>query len=213
MNLHKDDTIDVFINTVSTAYEHMNDVQRKKFKQSLLVFLQNSFQVDLQDKMERFLKIPSVGPLPIAIKFVGIYREIVQLYINGFFYSTIVLCSIMAERLCYDLIEESSLILENRVLGLKEKEKLFEMDWSRLINMLHEWGLILKESMRELHELRKMRNRYVHPGKIRLQNPRKDSLKALELISKIIKVEIGPSPSGRYQIKEGKLVYKKNLRK
>jgi len=80
------------------------------------------------------------------------------------------------------------------------------MDWSRLIDMLHVWGLILKETQKDLHRLRQMRNKYVHPGKIHLQNPRNDSLESLQLISKVIKREIGPSSSGRYQVKDGKLV-------
>ena len=79
--------------------------------------MKQTFEADLSDKVNRFLEIPGFGPLPLRIKFVGIYREVVQLYINGFFYSTIVLCSIMAERLCYDIIEETNLILEGRVLG------------------------------------------------------------------------------------------------
>lgn len=203
----------VLVDTISTLYEHLNDLGKKRMRKEMAAFLERTFKEDLKDKVERFLNRPALGVLPLREKFLQFWPKVVILYTNGLFYSTIVMCSIMAERMCYDLLEDSQLIVNSIVLSPKEKEKLFWMRWFQLTGLLYEWGLITEKTKANLNKIRKLRNEYVHPKTPGVLNPKDDAYEALKLVSEIIKTEMGPGPNARYAIQKGRLVRRKISRK
>jgi len=179
--------------------------EKTKFKNKVSEWLQKTFKEDLNEKVERFLSIPSIDPIPTVEKFVQLIHEVFQLYTNGLFYSTVALCGITAERLCYDIIEDSKITINETTLSSSQKETLHRLNQAVLIDTLFEWGLVKKETKKKLHKIRKIRNKYIHPSEFSKQESKKDALKILGLLCQVINNEYGPDPNTRYTIVYGRI--------
>jgi len=200
-----DSKIDVFINTISRVYQGINEEQKERLKMEIQNWLRSTFEVDLSEKVKRYISIPSIGPIPTVEKFVQLIHEVIQLYTNGLFYSTVALCGITAERLCYDLIENSKISINGQILSSSQKESLYRLNQVVLVDMLFRWGLIKEETRGKLDEIRKIRNRYAHPSELSAQEPQKDSIKMLDLLCQVINTEYGPGLGARYTMEGGKI--------
>ena len=97
-----------FINGIPKLYHHLKEQgKEEEAKQLVKTFLATTFNEDLDDKVQRFLDIPG-GLKPADMEYFKIYWELMQLYINGLFYSTVVLSGVLSERICYDILYKSS---------------------------------------------------------------------------------------------------------
>ena len=165
-------------------------------------FLMNSFSEDLSEKVERFLSIPGIGFIPADMDYFKLYSELIQLYTNGLYYSTIVLAGVLCERICYDLLSKQNIAIKNgETLSQEQIACLFEMNLFDLISLLHSWGLIKDETKKEMIKINNRRNQYVHPKKGRL-NKQQDSLKMIERITNVLQneLEIKVKPTGLVRI-------------
>ena len=77
--------------------------------------------------------------------------------------------------------------------------------FQNLINTISNWELIQDETRENLDEIRRIRNRYVHPSELEACNPENDSFRMLTLLCQVINREVGPGPNARYTIVEGSI--------
>lgn len=190
--------IPYFFNSLSNLYKALKETHQEKEILSLVEnFLKQSFSLDLQEKVKRFLEIPSIGFIPANMEYFRLYYELMQLYINGMYYSTIVLSGVLCERICYDILLKKKMSVENRPLSEEQIACLFEMNLAYLFKLLYEWGLIKEETQKEMWAINQKRNEYVHPKKSQ-PNAQKDALQMIERITKILvnEFEVKVEPTG-----------------
>ena len=100
------------------------------------------------------------------------------------YYFTVSLTSLAAERLCYDLIENSEITFGGRVLDSNQKEALYHIPYSDILGFLYDMGVIDKKTKGNLFEINNIRRRYIHPtfeG-----DPMKDAIFTLNQLCKTI---------------------------
>lgn len=191
-----------FFNSLPNLYKTLKKTkQAKAIEKTVETFLSRSFNSDLEDKRKRFLEIPSVGFIPINKEYFKLYYELTQLYVNGLYYSTIVLSGVLCERICYDILSKKKMSLEDKPLSQEQIACLFEMYLSSLFKLLHKWGLIKKETQEEMWRINDKRNEYVHPKKSK-PNAKKDALEMINRITKILvnEFEVKVDPAGTVRV-------------
>jgi len=191
-----------FFNSLSNLYEALKKTERAKEIEGMVEnFLTQSFSLDLGEKVKRFLEIPSVGFIPANMEYFRLYYELNQLYINGLYYSTIVLSGVLCERICYDILSRKKINVEDKPLSPEQITCLFEMFLRPMFELLYEWNLIKKETRKEMHKINDKRNEYVHPKKSK-PNAKKDALEMIKRITKILanEFEVEVEPVGKVRL-------------
>lgn len=171
-----------FINRLPAFYEVLKKTKGKKeFEDMIRTFLEKSFNDDIDFKVKRFLEIPGADYIPADTEYFKLYSELMQLYTNGMYYSTVVLSGVLCERICYDILLKSKININGKPLSPEQISCLFEMNLSYLLPLLSNWGLINQKSEKLMWKINQKRNEYVHPkkGKTNMQND------ALEIIKKV----------------------------
>lgn len=197
--------VDVFLNSLPALYEISTPESKRKQQADVREWLLRTFKADLDDKIERTLSTGTFGPLPLLHEFVKFMPELLQLYINGLYYSTIALTGVTAERFCFDLVNMADFRIDGKMLSKEEKQAVMEMRFADMIDLLSEWSLIQDSTKSKLHEIRKTRNRYVHPNPPPFDTAKNDAKRLVQLTCEIAKLEFGPNGTGRYVIDHGAL--------
>jgi len=168
-------------------------------------WLTAEFQKTLDDKVGRTFETVGFGPLPIVHEFVRFMPDLFDLYVNGFYHAAVALAGLTAERLCCDLIEIANIQVNGKTLSSNEKEAITKMRFYDIIELLAEWSLIRKSTRQSLHEIREIRNRYLHPRQLLVENAKDDAKQTINSLCDVARNEFGPSATGRYTIEQGKL--------
>jgi hypothetical protein len=179
-----------FINGLPELYRMLKrDGKEEKGKEYIVKFLQESFNIDLNDKVRRFLDIPG-GIKPADMEYFKLYWELMQLYVNGFFYSTVVLSGVLSERICYDILSKQKIMIKDKeCLSDEQISCLFKMNLIDIIKLLAEWSLIKEKTKLEMMKINQKRNSYVHPAKSGSMDVQRDSKEMVRRISKILENE------------------------
>lgn len=188
-----------FFNQLPNLYRALKRTQRQKEIERLVEsFLKHSFSADLSEKVKRFLELPSIGFIPADMNYFKIYSELIQLYVNGLFYSTVVLAGVLCERICYDILSNLKIKVKENELSEEQIACLYKINLFDIITLLREWELIREETRKEMIEINNKRNQYVHPSKEKTEAP-KDSLEMIKRITKILanEFEIRPKLTGK----------------
>lgn len=199
--------VDVFLNSLPALYEISTPEGKRKQQSEIREWLLRSFQADLDEKAERALTVGNFGPLPVHHDFVKFMQELLELYINGLYYSAIAMVGVTAERFCYDLLAVAD-IKADRAFSNKEQQPVAEMRFIDLIRLLSKRSLIQDSTIDKLHDIRTTRNRYVHPNAPPFETSKKDAKRLIELICEIARIEFGPSGTGVYGIDKGALMFR-----
>jgi hypothetical protein len=171
-----------FFNGLPNLYEALEkEGQKEKGKKILQDFLTESFKSDLPEKVDRFLEAGIRGRIPADLEYFRLYHELLQVYLSGLFYSTVVLSGVLCERICFDILSTQKITLNNRQLTEEEISCLYEMNFNKVAELLYMWGLIEKETKDVMHIIYDKRNRYTHP-KMKAIKPEQDSLDVLKKI-------------------------------
>jgi hypothetical protein len=187
-----------FFNSLPNLYQALKGTDKaQEIEKAVEDMLTRSFGIDLKEKVKRFLEIPRIGPIEAKTEYFRLYSELMQLYVNGLYYPTIVVAGVLCERICYDILLEKKISVEDKPLTEEQIACLFEMFLTPLFILLHKWGLIKKETHDEMFAINQKRNEYVHPKKIH-PNTQSDALDMLKRISKILsnELEIKIEPTG-----------------
>jgi hypothetical protein len=119
------------------------------------------------------------------LKYFPIYSELLQNYINGLFYSTVVLSGVLCERICFDILSLESIEVKGTKLTEKQISFLYEMNLSRILELLYSWKLIEKETRDDMFRVYEKRNSYTHP-KMKAINPKKDAPEVFKRVKRIL---------------------------
>ena len=198
----------VFLNSLPGLYQISTPEKKQQLQHKVREWLLRSFETDLDDKAERALTVGNFGPLPVHHDFVRFIQELLQLYINGLYYSSIAMVGVAAERLCFDLIDVADFKIDDKTLSSEEKQALVGMRLFDLIDLLSKWSLIQDSTRNKLHKIRIRRNEYVHPNPPPFETAKDDAKRLIELICEIAQTEFGPGGTGRYVIDDGALMFR-----
>jgi hypothetical protein len=180
----------VFINRIPELYQQLKKQgKEEEGKRRIKDFLTLTFNEDLDEKAKRFLDIPG-GLRPAEMEYFRLYWELMQLYINGLFYSAVVLGGVLSERICYDIISQQEIIVSGKEkLSEEQIGCLFKINLFDIIQLLSKWNLIKEDTKKEMIEINNKRNAYVHPSKTASLNAQKDSKEMITRISRILENE------------------------
>lgn len=90
------DFVHVFLNSLPRLYETPQPEQKRDLELKVRDWLVSSFQSDLDGKVDRTLSAGNFGPLAQVHELVRFMAELLQLYINGLYYSAIALAGVTA---------------------------------------------------------------------------------------------------------------------
>lgn len=182
----------VFVNGLPALYEALRKAGKpEEGRQYIRRLLETSFKANFEEKVDGFLEIPG-GIFPADMPYFSIYSELIQLYTNGLYYSTVVLAGVLCERICYDILSNLDLKVNQAKLTRDQIAWLFKLNLADVINLLYEWKLVKDETKKKMHEIKDTRNRYVHPEKTQL-DAKQDSLEMIKRIGIVLKNEIVPT--------------------
>lgn len=138
------------------------------------------------------------GKVPFLLK------EAIDSYILGNFFSTIALCGMTAERLCFDFIDFVDIRIGEKLLNEEQKQILYKLPFNSLVDFFWKMGSFNKDTRSLMFQISDIRNRYVHPTTVR---PAEDAIKTLNLLCKVLEEKL--SIFQFYDIKDGELSLKK----
>jgi hypothetical protein len=153
----------VFILNKREAYErNLKESGRDGRKEEIDHFFMR-IQNEYSSAYNRRKEIEGFGIVYSEGKWADLFQEAKDSYLLGHYYSTIALSAMAAERICYDYIELSQIQINGKTLSDKARQELTYLPLNRLIDFLHECGIIDVTSKGVLHDFSDIRNRHVHP--------------------------------------------------
>ena len=97
----------VFINGIPALCEALTKAGREDEAKNLVKnFLNRTFSLDIDKKVERFRSLPT-GIFLADTPYFRIFWEFNQLYIAGLYYTTVVTAGVLCERICLDVLEKN----------------------------------------------------------------------------------------------------------
>jgi hypothetical protein len=128
--------------------------------------------------------VTGCNAIEFEYKFIILLDEGYRSFLIGLYHSTVSICSIAMERLCYDLVENSRIDIDRSELNYEQKKSLFDIPFARLLDFLKKIGKITGHMQSDMQKLNGLRNKYVHP--ILEGDPFKDANESINLLCKII---------------------------
>jgi len=163
-----------------------NTLNLPKIKKQAEESLQKTLNNSIPHIIERQGKLPS-----FIIKEYGKYSNIMSearsCYEFGFFYASVSLICISAEKFVMELSKTTKHSHDKKLVKLKND------------------GSIKQEHYEKLKEIASLRKKYLHPRTIKEEDKEKDSLRAILLFNKVLQDRFHE----RYEIKEG-VIFEKN---
>jgi hypothetical protein len=77
--------------------------------------------------------VKGINIIKADYKFIKLLDEAYKSFLLGLYHSTVSLCSITTERLCYDILEKSKVELDGTELNDKQKKAFFKIPYSTLV--------------------------------------------------------------------------------
>jgi len=119
--------------------------------------------------LERFSELEDLNRVEITVEVMDNLKECINDYVSDKFVSTIVLGGLITERITDDLLKEKSRMSKKTSNMLNQNSK---------ISILKDEDIITSDIAGKLHQIRRIRNRYIHPKSDNL-NTEKDALLVL----------------------------------
>jgi|SRR5215211_4171252 len=113
--------------------------------------------------------------------------EAIDSYIPGNFFSTIALCGMTAERLCYYFIDFVDIRIGEKLLNDEQKQILYKLPYNSLVEFFWKIGSFNDSTRSLMFQISEIRNRHIHPTMIR---PAEDAIKILNLLCKVLEEKL-----------------------
>lgn len=97
------------------------------------------------------------------LKFIVLVDEAYKSFLIGLYHSTVSLCSMATERLCYDIIENVKINIRKKELTYDQKKLLFNIPFIKIVEFLRSLELIDERTRLNMIKINDLRNKYVHP--------------------------------------------------
>ncbi|HEY7082508.1 MAG TPA: hypothetical protein VH500_22695 [Nitrososphaeraceae archaeon] len=140
---------------------------------------------DGENILNRRKEIVGFGTICAEGQFVDLLDEALRSYQLGFYYATIALCGMTVERICYDLIDFSNILVNDTELQRPAKQELYNIPLRHLIDFLNKIHIIDEASKVLLFKINDRRNSYVHPKMDR--RVQDDAFETINLLCRAIK--------------------------
>jgi len=165
-------------------------------------------QIENNLKEELIERVPSMikreGKIhPFITYEIGMYSDLLKIarktYIYGLYYATVSMIGVTAERFAFELSKKLRFSVNNNPVSKKE---LFgdNLSQGKRLKMLLKANIITQDVFIKLNQIRKIRNRYIHPEKKNTQNI--DGIKILNLMIEILQSRF----SEKFEFKNGKII-------
>jgi hypothetical protein len=119
--------------------------------------------------------------------FVFLLDQAYKSYLIGMDYSSVSLCGMAIERLCYDFMLLSDISFEGRQLDEYQISYLNNMPLKKLIDFIYEIGYIDKSIRKIMLDINDKRNNYIHPNLDKI-NPEEDARTCLNNLCKLVDI-------------------------
>lgn len=181
------------INTTSNAMKLPG--VREQIEKSL----KNQIEKDMPFILNRTEEIPSFITTEVG-DYSTLLNEATKCYTFGFYYATISMIGITAEKFAIRLSQKMKFNINGNELPEKDFFGDYGMKQERRLFFLNKSGIIKNEAYKKLIKINGIRNRYTHPkGK---NNAKEDSLEVLKLFINMMQSRF----SDEYDIKDGKII-------
>lgn len=142
----------MYLDYLKQDYKDKSEDERKLYierdKKCIGSIIREKIANDIDDIVERYYEFDDIGYIDINEKFLDLLKEAEQLYYFGYYVGTIALIGITAEEFCKYLVFKNDITDEEKQLDR--------------INLLANRQIISNEQKRNLHTIRKIRNRCMH---------------------------------------------------
>jgi len=197
--MSEEQELPVYVDCLPT---HAND---PAFKDSLRDIHRQKLERDLDNIIARQGRLP---PLMVhrTSEYVQLLVESRDLFCQGYFYSCVAMCGIVAERILKDVMRRHVYTVTRNGLSRpsdKAFDQLERVDIRSITQFLAEANLIDADVRKAAIDLGDLRNKYAHA---RGHNPESDALKAIEHMHKIVEGTV--SVFRDFTIRDGRLVRK-----
>jgi hypothetical protein len=119
------------------------------------------------------------------LKFIRLVDEAYKCFLLGMYYSAVSLCSVATERLCYDILENSKINLDDIELDNEQKKAFFKIPYTALVELLEGCKLVTRQMEKDMKKINNSRQKYVHPL-LPEDDVYKDAEESINLLCKII---------------------------
>ncbi len=176
---------------VQKTYKSLSLKERKKYREALKDKFNNNFQSKLKESIRRYFKIQDLSIVK-KLPFCDLAFEAKELYVGGYFYSTIAICGVIAESIARMVLGNCEITV-NQGKVIKGETVFKRFDFAIINKILINANLIRQDSYRKLEKIRKLRNKYIHNYKaISSLSVKKDALISLNYVVSILKIEFKP---------------------
>lgn len=173
------------------TYKSLSLKERKKYRKALKDKLSKNFQSRLKEVIQRYFKIQDLLIIQ-KLPFCDLVCEAKELYAEGYFYSTIAICGVIAESIARRVLNGCEIVV-NQGRAIKGKTIFKRLDFVIVNKILINAHLIHQDSYKKLEKIRKLRNKYIHNYKvISPLTIKKNALVSLNYIVSILKFEFKP---------------------
>jgi len=139
---------------------------------------------DRNNIYRRRRQVEGFGTIYAEGRMIDLLKEVLKSYELGMYHSTIALCGMTVERICYDFIDFSEILINGTKLEQSEKKELYNVPLRALIDFLNKIKIFSDRSRKLLLAINDKRNSYVHPKMT--GNEQKDALGALNTLCNAI---------------------------
>ena len=174
----KEDRWEFWINIMGLAREYISlDKSSAEAKEHIehaeKLFREEYVLPQTEMVLERFSELEDLNKVEITVSMMDDIKECIYSYVSNRYTSAIVLSGLITERITKDLLSSRLNLSSKTIDNLNQSSKT---------DLLKEQRIITQEIAEKLHQIRKIRNKYIH---IKEQNPNKEK-HALLVLTKLI---------------------------
>lgn len=176
---------------ISANWEPRIRAQHWSNRLRALEWLKYEFGED--DLGEKVAEFGALGPEPFSVLAYHnlFFRQVRRSFVIGSHYPALVGCCALGERILNHLIHE----FRDDFKGTPEYKHVYDKesydDWSRAIDVLGSWHILLPEVVTDYRELRTKRNESIHFRPETSTRAREMALDAIQLLGRIIEGQFG----------------------
>jgi hypothetical protein len=200
----KEVPVKVFLLNKKERYEYGVKETGKDSRKDIVKDLIKKIVESEDDMYERRKNIQGFDIIMADGKVPALLKEAIDSYTLGNFFSTIALCGMTAERLCYDFIDFVDIKIGEKLLNDEQKQVLNRLPFNSMVEFFWKIGSFNDRTKNLMFDIAAIRNRHIHPTMV---GPAEDAIKILNLLCKVLEEKL--SIFQFYDIKDGRLVLKR----
>jgi len=188
-----------------------NLLKLKGQEESAKELMRQELERDLGKRISRYKELPAIM-IQVSGKngkdeYAKLLQEARKLYVEGKFYSCVIICGVTSERIAKDILRK---MIALKLLKKPDKTKILNflkqldrIPMDVVYNSIIAVEAVNKSTRKTFEKLSKLRDNYVHARRVESQE---DAQKAIKYLHEIVEETV--SVFKKYKIQQGKLVLK-----